>query len=510
MANFRPIDRVTPFLLPPSVEDWLPKDHLARFVVDIVDQLDLSGLTRQYRGAGSAAYHPTVMRGLLIYGYAIGVYSSRRIEAASHESIAFRDIVANEQPDHDSLCAFRKRFLKEIEALFVQVLGIARQMKLLRLGTIALDGTKIHANASRHSALSYGHAQKIGAQLEAEVKELLARAEAADQEPLPEGASVPEELTRREVRLAAIGQAKAQIEARAAQRDACEQAEYEAKMKAREEKAQRTGRKSGGKPPEPPSPAVRPTDQINLTDADSRIMPAAGKGFEQSYNAQAAVDTENMLVVATDMAQVATDRQQLEPMLEALAGLPAQLGRVQQLLADNGDASATNVESCVAAKIEPLAGCGARRTSPALAGPIRRTAPPLTEPASVVERMKHRLKTRTGSRFYGLRKRTVEPVFGINHQVGDALPPIPAARPGSSARRMVVGHDGLEHQKDGGHGRINGQASLCARSSQSASRQIRLSLCPARLPWPQWLVKSTQVRQAAKGVQLFQSCNGCD
>ena len=208
MNNFRPVDRATPFLLPPSVEDWLPKDHLARFVVDIVDQLDLSALTRQYRGAGSAAYHPTVMLGLLIYGYATGVYSSRRIEAATYESIAFRYIAANEQPDHDSLCTFRKRFLKEIEPLFVQVLCIARQMKLLKLGTIALDGTKVHANASRHSALSYGHAQKIEAQLEAEVKELLARAEAADQEPLPEGLSIPAELARREERLACCGRMK--------------------------------------------------------------------------------------------------------------------------------------------------------------------------------------------------------------------------------------------------------------------------------------------------------------
>ena len=196
MANFRPIDRATPFLLPPSVEDWLPKDHLARFVVDIVDQLDLSVLTRQYRGTGSAAYHLAVMLGLPIYGYATGVYSSRRIEAATHESIAFRYIAANEQPDHDSLCAFRKRFLKEIETLFVQVLCIVRQMKLLKLGTTALDGTKIHANASRHRALSYGHARKIEAQLEAEVKEMLARAEAADQEPLPEGLSIPEASRR--------------------------------------------------------------------------------------------------------------------------------------------------------------------------------------------------------------------------------------------------------------------------------------------------------------------------
>jgi len=412
MARFVTVNRDTAYLLPPSLEDWLPRDHLARFVVDIVDQLDLSALTRQYRGTGSAAYHPTVMLGLLIYGYATGVYSSRRIEAATHESIAFRYIAANEQPDHDSLCAFRKRFLKEIEALFVQVLCIARQMKLLKLGTIALDGTKIHANASRHSALSYGHAQKIEAQLEAEVRQLLARAEAADAEPLPEGLSIPEELSRREARLAAIRQAKAQIEAGAAERDAREKADFDAQMKAREDKTTRTGKKPGGKPPTPPSCGVRPTDQINLTDADSRIMPATGKGFEQSYNAQAAVDCESMLVVAIDMAQVATDKQQVEPMLEVLAGLPEALGGVEHLLADNGYFSAANVERCVQAKIEPLLAAGRDGHHPHWQD--RFTEPPaLAEPASAVDRMKHRLKTLQGRKLYGLRKQTVEPVFGI-------------------------------------------------------------------------------------------------
>jgi transposase len=411
MANFRPIDRATPFLLPPSVEDWLPKVHLARFVVDTVDQLDLSALIRQYRGTGSAAYHPAVMLSLLIYGYATGVYSSRRIEAATHESIAFRYIAANEQPDHDSLCTFRKRFLKEIEALFVEVLRIAREMKLLKLGTIALDGTKVHANASRHSALSYGHAQKIESQLEAEVKEMLARAEAADQEPL-EGLSIPKELARREVRLAAIRQAKAQIEARAAERDAVEQADFDAKMKAREEKTARTGRKPGGKPPTPPSPGVRPTDQINLTDADSRIMPATGKGFEQCYNAQAAVDTESMLVVAPGLTQAPTDKQQVEPMLEALAELPKELGHVKRVLADTGYFSAANVERCVEEKIEPLLAAGRDGHHPHWEERFTEP-PPLAEPASAVERMKHRLKTRKGQALYALRKQTVEPVFGI-------------------------------------------------------------------------------------------------
>ena len=412
MARFVTVNRDTAYLLPPSVQDWLPKDHLARFVVDIVDQLDPSALSRQYRGTGSAAYHPAVMLGLLIYGYATGVYSSRRIEAATYESVAFRYIAANEHPDHDSLCAFRKRFAKEIEALFVQVLGIARQMKLLKLGTIALDGTKVHANASRHSALSHGHAQKIEAQLEAEVKELLARAEAADAEPLPEGLSIPEELVRREERLAAIRQAKAQIEARAAERDARDKAEFDAKIKAREDKTARTGKKPGGKPPAPPSAGVRPTDQVNLTDPDSRIMPATGKGFEQSYNAQAAVDTDSLLVVAVDIAQVATDKQQVEPMLEALAGLPEALGSVEHLLADNGYFSAANVEHCVAAKIEPLLAAGRDGHHPHWQD--RFTEPPaLAEPASAVDRMKHRLRTRRGRELYGLRKQTVEPVFGI-------------------------------------------------------------------------------------------------
>ncbi len=412
MTRFVTVNRDTAYLLPPSVEDWLPKDHLARFVVDIVDQLDLSALTRQYRGTGSAAYHPAVMLGLLIYGYATGVYSSRRIEAATYESIAFRYIAANTQPDHDSLCTFRKRFPKEIKALFVQVLGIAHQMKLLKLGTIALDGTKIHANASRHSALSYGHAQKIEAQLEAEVKQLLTRAEAADQEPLPEGLSIPAELARREERLAAIREAKVQIEARAAERDAQERAEFDAKMKAREEKTARTGKKPGGKPPAPPSAGVRPTDQINLTDPDSRIMPAKGEGFEQSYNAQAAVDTESMLIVATGMAQVATDKQQIEPMLETIASLPKTLGSVERLLTDNGYFSAANVERCAKAKIEPMLAAGRDKHHPNWEDRFTEP-PPLVEPASDVDRMKHQLKTIQGRALYALRKQTVEPVFGI-------------------------------------------------------------------------------------------------
>ena len=412
MSHFRQCDRDTPFLLPPSVDEWLPEDHLARVVVDIVDQLDLSAMTRQYRGAGTAAYHPSTLLALLLYGYATGTYSSRRLEQATYDSLAFRYIAANSHPDHDTLCTFRKRFLQEIEALFVQVLGIAREMKLLKLGIVALDGTKVHANASRHSALSYGHAEKLEAQLQGEVKELLARAESADAEPLPVGLSIPEELVRRETRLQAIRDAKAEIEARAGERFAREQAEYEAKVKARKDKEKRTGKKPRGKPPTPPSAGPSSNDQVNLTDPDSRIMLAPGGGFEQSYNAQAAVDTDTMLVVATNLTQAANDKQQLTPVLETLGELPEGLGSVTQLLADAGYFSEANVSACMDASIEPLLAAG--RDYHHLPWQERfGEPPPLPEPADAVAQMKHRLATRAGRAAYGLRKQTVEPVFGI-------------------------------------------------------------------------------------------------
>src|SRR6202142_511108 len=218
MSNFRPTDRETGFLMPPSVDEWLPEQHLARFIVEVVEGLDLRGMSGSYRGSGSASYHPTMLLGILVYGYATGVFSSRKLERATYDSVAFRFIAANDHPDHDTIAAFRRRFLQEIEALFVQVLLLAREMGVLKMGTVALDGTKIHANASRHSALSYEHAGKIEAQLKAEVADLMAPAEAADQADVPDGLSIPAELARRETRLAAIARAKAKIEARARER----------------------------------------------------------------------------------------------------------------------------------------------------------------------------------------------------------------------------------------------------------------------------------------------------
>jgi transposase len=278
MSNFRPIDRDTGFLLPPSVDEWLPDKHLARFVVEVIDGLDLSGMCKSYRGTGSACYHPALLLGVLVYGYATGVFSSRKLERATYDSVAFRFIAANDHPDHDTIATFRRRFLPQIEALFVQVLLLAREMGVLKLGTVALDGTKIHANASRHSALSYEHAGKVEAQLKAEAAELLAKAEAADQADIPDGMSIPDELARREDRLRKLADARAKIEARAKERFVREQAEYEAKLAARAAKAAATGKKPGGRVPAPPVDAPLPSDQINLTDEESRIMPPAFAG----------------------------------------------------------------------------------------------------------------------------------------------------------------------------------------------------------------------------------------
>jgi transposase len=412
MSNFRPIDRQTGFLLPPSVDEWLPEKHLARFVVELIDGLDVSAMNGVYRGSGSASYHPRLLLGILVYGYATGVFSSRKLERATYDSVAFRFIAANDHPDHDTIATFRRRFLKEIEGLFVQLLLLAREMGLLKMGTVALDGTKIHANASKHSALSWEHAGKIETQLKAEVAELMAKAEAADQADVPDGLSIPDELARREERLQRIAAARAKIEAHAKERFEREQAEHQAKLAAREAKERATGKKPGGKPPEPPVEGPRPTDQINLTDEDSRIMPISGGGFEQCYNAQAVVAEGSLLVIATNVVQAPNDKQQLEPMLAKINALPADLGKADVMLGDNGYFSAANVTACLASELEPLLAMGRDPHHPSLSQRFADT-PPAPENPTPVEAMAHRLRTPEGKKLYALRKHTPEPVFGI-------------------------------------------------------------------------------------------------
>jgi transposase len=264
MSRFIQFDRNQQYLLPPSVDEWLPEGHLARFIVEVIDQLDLSNLTRHYSGRGSAAYHPALLLALLVYGYATGTFSSRKIERATYDSVAFRFIAANHHPDHDTLAHFRKTFLVELEDLFVQVLTLAQTMKLVKLGQISLDGTKIKANASKHKALSHGHIEKLEVQLHEEVQALLKKAADVDQEELADGIDLPAEVARREDRLKALAEAKAKIAERVKERDEQAQKDHQEKLADRERKRQ-AGKKPRGQEPKAPETGPHAKDQINLT-----------------------------------------------------------------------------------------------------------------------------------------------------------------------------------------------------------------------------------------------------
>ena len=409
--NFIEIDRDTPYLFPPSLQDWLPEKHLARFVVEIVEHLDLGELKKSYAGRGSRPYNPEMMVALLFYGYATGVFSSRELERRTYDSVAFRYIAANNYPDHDTIADFRRRFLPHLKQIFLEILRIAKQMEVLKLGKVSIDGTKIKANASKHQALSYGHACKLEQQLEAEVAELLSHAETADQDNLPDGMDLPTELAIREKRLTAIKTAKVEIERRAAERHTQEQEEYEHKIAERTRKEEETGKKLGGKKPQAPIAGPREQDQVNLTDSESRIMPSGGS-FDQAYNAQAAVDVETMLIVSTHVTQATNDKKELAPALANLQQLPTELGSVDGLLADTGYYSEVNVLLCDDEKITPYISAKREHHHQPLMSRFTEP-PPLPEGAGPVETMKHRLKTLVGKAVYATRKCTVEPVFGI-------------------------------------------------------------------------------------------------
>jgi transposase len=411
-VNFFECDRNTPFLFPPSIEDWLPQDHLARFVVDIVEQFDLRSLTESYAGRGSQPYNPAMLVALLFYGYAVGIFSSRKLERSTYDSVAFRYIAANHHPDHDTIANFRKRFFKELTDLFVQILLVAHQMGVLKLGSVSLDGSKVKANASKHKALSYEHACKLEAQLKSEVDQLLKQAEAADVADIPDGLNIPAELERREKRLAAISGAKAEIERRAAERHEREKAVYEKKVAERGQKEQQTGKKPRGKPPKPATPGPTAKDQVNLTDKDSRIMPTSGGGFEQGYNAQAGVDTVTKLIISAQVTQQSNDKQQIKPALEKLAALPKELGTVSALIADSGYFSEANVNACEEQGVTPYIAVDREQHNQSPWDRFREP-PVLPEDADAVTRMRHRLKTAAGKVTYALRKVTSEPIFGI-------------------------------------------------------------------------------------------------
>lgn len=416
MSNqFITIERDQPFVIP--VQEWLAEDHLARFVLTILNGLDVSALEASYRGGGSAPYPPRMMLALLFYGYATGIFSSRKLERATYELIPVIYITGNTHPDHNSINAFRKRFLVEMKDLFTQILLQAYGLGALRLGDVSLDGTKIHANAGKHKALSWAHANQLEEHLRAEVEELLKKAEEADgMEPVA-GMKVGEEVALRQAHLQQIGAAKTELEARAQARYELEKTAYDAKQAQRQERERELGHKLGGRAPKLPEPGPRDTDQMNFTDPESRIMPVSGGGFEQCYNAQACVDQNSRLVIENHVTQQPNDKQEIKPALAELKALPEELGRVRHLVADNGYCSSTNAEACEQEKVIPLLACDreTHHSSPETRFADAGQAPAAT--ASAVTRMRHRLKTVEGKAIYAKRKSTVEPVFGVIKQV---------------------------------------------------------------------------------------------
>jgi transposase len=411
------LDRQTPMLLPCDLREWLPADHLVHFLLDAVEQIPTGHFHVNQRGTGSEQYPPTMMLALLIYCYATGRFGSRTIEAATHSDVAVRYLCANHHPDHDSICVFRTANRAAFQAAFVTVLQLAQQLRLTRVGTVSVDGTKVQANASKHAAVSYQRAGELIAQLQLEVQALVTRAEQADTRETKETLDIPAELTRRQTRLAALKQARQVIEARAKEIAAAQQAEHQAKVAARQSQ-RAAGKKPRGPEPKPPSEVPDPKAQYNFTDPASRIMKAGnGQHFEQAYNAQAAVD-EAMMIVGQRVSDAPNDQQELVPTVQAIS--PVVAGDVHAVLADNGFYSAAAVQAVeqkpdgTPSGLTVYAAVAKQTHHKTVADLLPQPEPaPLPADANPKAKMAHRLQTNAGRTLYKLRKQTVEPVFGI-------------------------------------------------------------------------------------------------
>lgn len=417
-AKFVSIDHDSPLLIPPDLRDWLPNEHMVHFIMDAIKALDLSSARINIHGTGSAQYPPSMMLGLLIYSYSTGTFSSRRIETLTYENVAVRFLCADTHPDHDSICKFRRENKELLSSCFHQVLELAANAQVLKVGdiTVAIDGTKILAKASKHSAMSYGHLEKQMDLAEEQIAQLMAKAEDADSTPLEDGLTIPDEIKRREDRLAKLKAAKIVMEERAKARLEEEKAAHQEKLKKREAKEKATGRKPRGKKPKPPEEGPSPKDQYNFTDPESRIMKS-GSGFEQAFNAQAAVDVDTMLVVGQHVTDAPNDKEQLAPGLDSVSAV---VGRVSQALVDTGYYSEKAVREAENRESEPTVYAAMQRHhhGRSIEQLEKRTDPPEPPPgATVAEIMKHRLETKMGKELYGLRKQTVEPVFGIIKEV---------------------------------------------------------------------------------------------
>ncbi|HEY1897856.1 MAG TPA: IS1182 family transposase [Terracidiphilus sp.] len=421
--RFRECTLDQPMLLSPSMQEWLPENHLARFIGDVTEQLDLSKILREYErrdGRGQAGYHPLMLTRLLLYGYAVGDASSRVIERKTYEDVAFRYLAADQHPDHDTIAAFRQRHLQTLAGLFIQALQLCRKAGLVKLGHVAIDGSKLQANASKHKAMSYGRMLETEQKLQAEVEELLRRAQETDAQEDQQygkgkrGDELPEELARRESRLQKIRQAKAELEAEAREEAEQNKAAAETKIAERRAQAESTGRKPGGRDPQAPDPEKAVPEekaQKNFTDAESRIMPDGGRkgSFVQGYNTQIAVDSAAQIIVAAAVTQETNDKRQLVPMLKQIA---QNLGtKPAAVSADAGYFSQEQVTDEQTKDIGLYVATGKQKHGEPASGESI-AAVPAADENSALEQMKQKLKTEAGHAMYKMRKAIVEPVFG--------------------------------------------------------------------------------------------------
>jgi transposase len=408
--TYRPWNPNQQYLFPPSVQDWLPENDLVYFVLDTVNELDISAITEKYeqQERGYPPYNPRLMVALLFYAYCRGIFSSRKIMQACQERLTFRVITGDDIPDFRTISDFRKLHLKELQLLFVQVLRLCQEAGLVKLGHIALDGTKVKANASRHKAMSYGRMLTEEKRLTEEIKQLLEKAEAIDQQeddkygPDRRGDELPEELSRRENRLKRIQEAKKALEvkAKAAAQQVQEQREADS---TNDDKPQR------GRRPKPISDIPADNKQYNFTDPESKIMKVNNKGWDQCANAQAAVDSKNQIIVACDVTNETNDKQQFEPMLEKAQENVGEDKRIKAASADTGYYSESNVKYAQDKKIDAyIATEKLKHTDPAPVCPRGRIPKNLT----AKQKMARKLRTKKGGETYSKRKSIVEPVFG--------------------------------------------------------------------------------------------------
>ncbi len=413
--TFKTADYEATLDLEVSLREVLPPDHLARFIVDLIVQLDFTCFYKRYSAWGGSAYAPELLFALLLYGYCTGVFSSRKIERATYESLPFRFLAGDRHPDHDTIANFRRQFLSEIKELFVQVLLLAQSCGVLKMGNVSVDGSKVHADASKSKAVSYQRLLELEVILKREVEELFGLAEKAEAAELPEGFQINDEIEFRQTRLKRLQEAKAVLEARAEERYQEELAAYEEKRRERERKAEETGRKPRGRAPQPPGPGPRAKDQYNFTDPESRVMKnSTDDGFDQHYNAQVAVDQESLLIIAHTVSPHANDKEEAVPTVEAI---DERIGPPEAAAFDNGYFSEKNIAALERRQIEPFIATGRESHHRSWQDCLAQPPAPPPETASAQEKMAYKLRTEIGKAIYGLRKCTVEPVIGIIKEV---------------------------------------------------------------------------------------------